>query len=167
MAVRSLLRPQTVALLCVFLPDRYTAYPLGCSAANFAFEKYNALLKGKAPGVKGRVSKPNYNSTSTIKLRHCFGRYWDEVSVRRLSECARVESAVALGTLLSVELAVGAGEVAGYTNTGATERVIRALEKKGIYCRPLGNVLYLMCSPFTPKHECDRLLQEVLVVLQE
>jgi len=140
----------------------YTAYPLGCSAANFAFEKYNALLKRECGQAKW---KANYNSTSSGKLVHCFDRYWDEGSVRQISQYGSVESAVALGTVLSVELAVAAGEAAGYTNTAGTERLIRSLARKGVYCRPLGNVLYFMCSPFTSKEECDGLLEKLHEVM--
>lgn len=117
----------------------YTAHPVGCAAANFAFDKYNDLLKGE--GGAGR-------------------EYWNVGEVGAISGLACVESAVSLGTVLSVEL----GGDQGYTSQSA-ESVVRMLADRGVHCRPLGNVLYFMASPFTSRRTCDRLLRLLREVL--
>jgi dethiobiotin synthetase/adenosylmethionine--8-amino-7-oxononanoate aminotransferase len=122
----------------------YTANPIGCSASNFAFEQYNSVLKQQ-------------REEGAFK---CLD-YWDVRLTRKVSNFECVKSAIGLGTILSVELA---GE-AGYTSTGLTDKIIQSLQQKGVYCRPLGNVLYMMCSPFTPKKECDELLEKLVDTL--
>ena len=122
----------------------YTAHPVGCAAANVAFGRYNAILKEE--GKEGVPSKCSY--------------YWDEALTRRISELDSVKSAVSLGTVLSIELL---GEE-GYSST-ATAEIVGDLGEKGIYCRPLGNVLYFMCSPFTPHTECKHLLETLSSVI--
>ncbi|QDZ24434.1 ATP-dependent dethiobiotin synthetase BioD [Chloropicon primus] len=118
----------------------YTAHPIGCSAANFAFDRYNAILK--------------VDEGSRI--------YWDEDLTAEISKAARVENAVALGTVLAVELS---GEQ-GYNSTASAD-LVQLLRDRGVYSRPLGNVVYFMCSPFSTKHEsCDDLLGLLLELLR-
>lgn len=74
--------------------------------------------------------------------------------MRQTSRLEGVRSSIALGTVLAIELE---GEE-GYAATERTGALAKALGKEGVYCRPLGNVLYFMCSPFTEKKECDDLL---------
>lgn len=38
---------------------------------------------------------------------------------------------------------------------------------KGIYTRPLGNVVYLMCGPLTHPETCRVLLQRLLTLLED
>ena len=58
--------------------------------------------------------------------------------------------------MLAVELRADDGHL-GYAS-GAAKQVVQRLRPHGIYARPLGNVVYLMCTPTTAKLKCDSLL---------
>ncbi len=79
-----------------------------------------------------------------------------------LSHHARVRRAGALGTVCMVELHCEDG--GGYASSAARD-VTRRLLEKGVYARPLGNVVYLMCTPFTDPAACDRMLEKLISVL--
>lgn len=55
---------------------------------------------------------------------------------------------MALGSVLAVELEPEAGQSAGYDST-RTERVVARLAAAGVYARPLGTVMYVMCTPLS------------------
>ena len=65
-----------------------------------------------------------------------------------------VSESFALGTVLAVKL-LGEG---GYGALSTSKPVIEKLRQNGVYARPLGNVVYIMVSPFTSKDECSRLI---------
>ena len=81
-----------------------------------------------------------------------------------LSHHARVRRAGALGTVCMVELHTDDG--GGYSSSAARD-VTRRLLGQGVYARPLGNVVYLMCTPFTDPAVCDRMLEKLLSSLSE
>ena len=58
-------------------------------------------------------------------------------------------------------------KTAGVSGYGATEavKVAKDLRLKGIYARPLGNVVYLMVTPTTAKETCSNLLLQLESVL--
>ena len=66
------------------------------------------------------------------------------------------------GTVFAAEL-----KTTGKAGYGATEaiQVTKDLRLRGIYARPLGNVVYLMVTPTTAKGTCTTLLQYLLSVL--
>lgn len=66
------------------------------------------------------------------------------------------------GTVLAVELKTKGA--AGYSATEAAE-VTRGLRQKGVYARPLGNVVYLMVTPTTARELCASLLERLLAEL--
>ena len=63
------------------------------------------------------------------------------------------------GTVLAAELKTKGA--AGYGATEAVE-VTQGLRQKGVYARPLGNVVYLMVTPTTAKELCTSLLERLL-----
>ena len=69
---------------------------------------------------------------------------------------------VTAGTVFAAEL-----KTSGTGGYGATEaiQVTKDLRLKGVYARPLGNVVYLMVTPTTTKATCTSLLQHLLSVL--
>lgn len=76
---------------------------------------------------------------------------WDEEGVTALSNLPGVARVVALGSVLAVELKPhDAGDGGGYDST-ATARIVRRLADAGVYARPLGNVLYVVVTPMTPR----------------
>jgi len=60
-----------------------------------------------------------------------------------------------------MELKVPDGGPTGYASNIAKDVVLK-LRKYGIQARPIGNVLYLMASPTTPRESCDRMLRAVV-----
>lgn len=108
----------------------YTAHPIGCLAALHALESYDNVL-----------AEP---MTS----------YFNEDQVKELSLMGNVSESFALGTVLAVKL-LGEG---GYGALSTSKPVIEKLRQNGVYARPLGNVVYIMVSPFTSKDECSRLI---------
>lgn len=125
----------------------YTANPIGCAAADLTCQKYHdTFVRDHDDGTSLMVD-----------------RYWDEDIVRMISHLPRVKSAISLGTVLSVEMAA---EDKGYASS-ATSGIVKKLNESGIYCRPLGNVLYLMCTPFTSKSTCYNILNKLCTLLQE
>ena len=66
------------------------------------------------------------------------------------------------GTVFAAEL-----KTKGQSGYGATEavQVVKDLRKKGIFARPLGNVVYLMVTPVTARQTCTHLLHQLLSVL--
>lgn len=67
------------------------------------------------------------------------------------------------GTVLAVELAAADG--GGYAS-GQAKSFVMHLRQRGIFARPLGNVVYLMVTPTTSPAVCTGLLQELLGVLR-
>ena len=150
----------------------FTAYPIGCAAANAAQAQYRAHfggrkggrgnVEGEGEGRGGGRGRGSVGVGVDAGEDMGLGGYWDEGLVAEVSCMPHVRSAVAIGTVLAIEIAGGGG----YTSNAAAG-VIARLGRRGIYCRPLGNVLYVMCSPFTTKQTCYRLLCDVKASLQE
>jgi len=108
----------------------YTAHPMGCLAALQALNSY------KNSDVIDRI-------------------YFDEFEVRQLSMNSLVSESFALGTVLAIKLK---GET-GYAASLTSKPIIEKLRQNGIYARPLGNVVYIMVSPFTSTEKCAHLIK--------
>lgn len=114
----------------------FTANPVGCSAALFALDQYQQFV------------------TSKNEQR----RYWDDSKVCDLSKLPSVARTISIGTVFALEFE---SEIAGYNAESSRVReLIRKLHSKSIYARPLGNVVYVMCSPLTEAEYCKRILDE-------
>lgn len=147
----------------------YTAYPLGCTAAATSLDilqsaKLNPNLC--TPEVPGRCQ-----SAGQPCEKPC-GRLlplWDEPRVQAVSKLPQVKRALVLGTVLAVEIdparMPGAG-TAGYTS-GAAAGLAAQLRQDGVYVRPLGSLLYLMCTPTSSRARCDQLLGRLEALLQQ
>ena len=125
----------------------YSGHPLGCAVSAAALDMY------RDPAVN-----PNYVAADD-RLREL----WDAEAVAALSEDPRVARAVALGTVCAVELE--AGGAGGYSSGAAREVTDRLRAEAGVYARPLGNVVYLMCTPFTEPAACRALLEKLRAAL--
>lgn len=115
----------------------YTAHPIGCAAGVESLRLYDELVRDA-----GR-------------------KYWSEDYGRELSSLNNVEKVTVLGTVLSVQLVA---DGSGYAATGA-KSVANKLAEQGIAARPLGNVIYMMCTPLTETTDCDRVMQSLMKVL--
>jgi dethiobiotin synthetase/adenosylmethionine--8-amino-7-oxononanoate aminotransferase len=157
----------------------YTAYPAGCAAALASLavlgspDRNPNLCAPRADGggacAGGEGGDPGAQCTATPRCAAPCGRLrplWDEARAAALSARPGVARALALGTVLAVELeaaapAVGGGSGAaaapGYGSGGAAH-VVAALRAAGVQARPLGAVVYLMVTPTTPPAVCDGLM---------
>ena len=132
----------------------------------------------RAAAVKhcGRGGDPGAQCTATPRCAAPCGRLrplWDEARAAALSARPGVARALALGTVLAVELGAAApaagggsggaaaaatGRGGGYGSAGGAAHVVAALRAAGVQARPLGSVVYLMVTPTTPPAVCDGLM---------
>lgn len=116
----------------------YTAHATGCAAGVASLDLFTNPSKN-----------PNYDPAS-----HAMKEMWDAELVREMSFLPQVARVNALGTIFAVELR---SETTGYGSLASRGIVLR-LRKRGVYCRALGNVMYLMCTPMTQVDRCTQLL---------
>lgn len=84
--------------------------------------------------------------------------FWNTDKVNQLSCLPSVHMVSCLGTVLAIQLET---KQQGY-HASVTQELLDSLLTQGIYTRPLGNVIYLMCSPCTEFQVCDQLLDKLL-----
>ncbi|CAN7067197.1 bifunctional dethiobiotin synthetase/7,8-diamino-pelargonic acid aminotransferase, mitochondrial [Brassica rapa] len=121
----------------------YSAHAMGCATAAKAIEWF------KDP-------ETNHNIDSQ---RGTLRELWDEELVLQISSHCAVERVVVLGTVFALELKVDASN-SGYASLYA-KSLLEMLREDGIFMRPLGNVVYLMCGPCTSPEICHRLLTKL------
>nr|GME13234.1 bifunctional dethiobiotin synthetase/7,8-diamino-pelargonic acid aminotransferase, mitochondrial [Ipomoea batatas] len=109
----------------------YSAHALGCTAAVKSMKWFKDCKSNSNLTCDGRLLK----------------ELWDENLVRQISLLPAVGRVVVLGTLCAMELQAE-GSNAGYASLYAAN-LIQKLRGDGIYMRPLGNVIYVMCGPCT------------------
>jgi len=139
----------------------YTAYPIGCAVAAQALKVYTDETMN--PNLSFSSSSFTSSSTTTSKSRRSIrlNEFWDETTLKRLSALDSVERIISVGCVFAMELKVPDGGPTGYASNIAKDVVLK-LRKYGIQARPIGNVLYLMASPTTPRESCDRMLRAVV-----
>lgn len=106
---------------------------------------------------------------------------WDQDLLVELAGHSRVRRAHAIGTVLAVELREGGGSAkeeekekektqqqgaSNYTAT-ASARVAASLRRKGVYARPLGDVVYLMITPVSAVGVGQGLQRKLLEALDD
>lgn len=69
-----------------------------------------------------------------------------------------VKRVTCMGTLFAFE--ISSSKSIGFASTEASD-IIRILRKRGLYIRPLGNVLYLMVSLLTSKDDVELYLMAI------
>ena len=122
----------------------YTAHAVGCVSALHALESYEELF--------GKENK--------------LFSYFEEDQVANLSKCSLVRDSMAVGTVLAVTIKTGSGG-SGYGELSQTLPIVKLLLDKGIFARPLGNVLYIMVSPFTRREDCSKLCNTLFEAINE
>ena len=146
----------------------YTAHAVGCSVA----EKSLATLSTLAKNGAWRAYQSSWRTPSTDEKCQpgqdgTFWSFWNQSSVKRLSESNRVEGVFALGSVLAIYLKTEGGQ-SGYTSDVAADlqcTLLRTSESDGgfgVHSRVLGNVLYLMAS-MTSKPESLAAIEKTLV----
>lgn len=127
----------------------YSAHAMGCAAAVKSIQWF-----------KDPCSNPNITCEGRL-LREL----WDDKMVRRISSHPAIQRVVTLGTLCALELKAE-GTSAGYGSLYARP-LLEKLREDGIYMRPLGNVIYLLCGPCTSPEVCNQLLAKLHRQLDE
>ncbi|KAL2928922.1 Bifunctional dethiobiotin synthetase/7 8-diamino-pelargonic acid aminotransferase mitochondrial [Bienertia sinuspersici] len=132
----------TEALKALLHGHSYSAHAMGCTAAAKSIKIYKDQKKNPNLTPEGRVLR----------------ELWDAKLVNEISMHPQIKRLIVMGTLFAVELQTQ-GSNAGYGSTFATS-LLRQLRDDGIYMRPLGNVIYLMCGPCTSSTKCNQLLMK-------
>lgn len=130
----------------------YSAHAVGCTAAAKSIRWY------KNP-------ETNLNIIFEESGKMLLKELWDAELVQQISSHRSVQRVVVIGTLFALELQAD-GANAGYASQYA-KSLLEALREDGIYMRPLGNVIYLMCGPFTSTQTCRQLLVKLYTRLAE
>ncbi|KAJ9550712.1 hypothetical protein OSB04_014757 [Centaurea solstitialis] len=136
-------------LMALLHGHSYSAHALGCAAACNSMKWF-------------KDSKTNPN---LIPEQNLLRELWDTQLVEKISFHPAVQRTISLGTLFAVELAVEDND-AGYASLCATS-LLTKLREDGIYMRPLGNVIYMMCGPCTSPDVCLRMLEMLYTRLDE
>lgn len=136
-------------LLALLHGHSYSAHAMGCMAAAKSLKWFK-----------------DYNANMKIMCESRFlQELWDAELVLQISSHPVVHRVVALGTLCAIEL-LAEGCNAGYASTYASS-LLKKLREDGIYMRPLGNVIYLMCGPCTSPLICRHILEKVYARIHE
>lgn len=136
-------------LMALLHGHSYSAHAMGCTAATKAIQWF------KDPMTNLNIT------TEGMQLREL----WDMKLVHEISAHPAVERVVALGTLVAVELHTESSD-AGYESIIASS-LVQKLRRDGIYMRPLGNVVYLMCGPCTSPEVCSGILEQLYREIHE
>jgi dethiobiotin synthetase/adenosylmethionine--8-amino-7-oxononanoate aminotransferase len=153
----------------------YTAHPLGCAAAVQALKTFtNPEMNPNlcTPEVPNRClcSTKNKNNAVAVspscsvpcgKLRPL----WDSARLTALSHHPKVARLISLGTVVALELNIST-EAGGYASNAAAG-VVTALRTRGVFARPLGNVVYIMVTPMTQAEKCEELLDALEAALND
>ena len=158
----------------------YTAHPIGCAAGVAALRLYRDPRLNPnwcTPDAPGRCRRAPQGTGSAGSSGSggapacCDGPcdrllpLWDEAAVAALSAHPRVRGLISLGTVLAVRLRADDG-AEGYASNAAAGVVAR-LRQRGVYARPLGDVVYLMVTPMTDPATCSTLLAALAAALDE
>ncbi|KAJ3020672.1 hypothetical protein HKX48_000401 [Thoreauomyces humboldtii] len=121
----------------------YTAAPIGCRVAASTLQMYDRMVHGCAKTTSSSSSLSNAKLNRHSLPGTLGPAIWSSELVDRLSHLASVDGLVCLGSVLAIELA---GSDKGYTSASSGD-IVRQLRQRGVFARPLGNVVYIM-SPY-------------------
>lgn len=139
----------------------YTAYPAACAVANRTLgildRAVDPIRAEHLAGWGSRTTSGPDGEPGERELCRPAGAanaawsLWSPDAVSKLVRTPGVDSALALGCVLAIELVVGDGGAGGYSSqaaAGVLAQLRHGASGDGlaIHARPLGNVLYLMAS---------------------
>ncbi|CDP02956.1 unnamed protein product [Coffea canephora] len=127
----------------------YSAHAIGCSAAVQSIKWF----------------KNSQRNVNLIPGADLLRELWDTELVHQLSSHPAVKRVVTIGTVCALELRAE-GCNAGYASLYATS-LLKKIREDGIYTRPLGNVIYLMCGPCTSPQVCSQTMNKLIRRLDE
>eukprot|EP00842_Homolaphlyctis_polyrhiza_P006664 jgi/Hompol1/699/HPOL_005386-RA len=129
----------------------FTAHPVGCQAAVRSIDlledlHYQKLQQNSSANPVGSVAPSA----------------WDSEILDQIATLPKVKGTVSIGTVLAIELS---SVDTGYSSLAASN-IVAALRKRGIFARPLGNVLYFMATHETPRERVLDVLSALHTELQ-
>lgn len=130
----------------------YSAHAMGCTAAAKSIRWFKDPMT-------------NLNIIPEKSQKMFLRELWDAELVQQISSHPSVSRVVTLGTLFALELQADKSD-AGYASLYASS-LVKMLREDGIYTRPLGNVIYLMCGPCTSPQFCTQQLIKLHRRLEE
>lgn len=136
-------------LIALLHGHSYSAHAMGCAAAAKSIQWF------KDPSTNTNID----HGKGQLK------ELWDMKFVHQISSFPAVKRVVALGTLLAIELRAKGADL-GYASLQASS-LVQQLREDGVFMRPLGNVIYLMCGPCTSQHFCSQQLIKVYQRISE
>ncbi|KAJ3153779.1 hypothetical protein HDU86_005112 [Geranomyces michiganensis] len=138
----------------------YTAAPVGCAVAAKALGMYEEMVesvrKSAGPTFTPQVRKHALPGTVGPAI-------WSEDLIDALSHLPSVDGIVCLGSVLAIELAAAEKGYAASRTSGA---IVDALRARGVFARPLGNVVYLM-TPYVNAEDAADGVAKVEAALRE
>ncbi|KAI8908560.1 pyridoxal phosphate-dependent transferase [Gorgonomyces haynaldii] len=87
--------------------------------------------------------------------------FWNADRCKSISHHPMVERVNHIGTILAVELK---SQDRGYLST-TSKAWLELLNQEGIYCRPLGNLVYFICGHTTTQETLNQLLDKIEITL--
>lgn len=144
----------------------YTAHAIGCSVAEKSLATLSSMEKESAWQEYQDVWRTLATNDPLEPGKGVeFWSFWNQRSVRRLSESDKVEGVFALGSVLAIYMKTEEGQ-GGYTSNAAAELQVNLLGTSeggfSVHSRVLGNVLYLMSS-MTSKPESLAEIEKTLM----
>lgn len=124
--------------------------------------KVNALLHGHSYSGHALGCAAGVEAFRQYECLKGGRNYWDAEMVGEISCMNKVEHAIALGTVFAFRVK-GDG---GYAATAA-RGLVESLKAEDVFVRPLGNIIYVMCTPLSEKHTCDIIMKKVYSVLSK
>ncbi len=117
----------------------YTANPIGCAVALKAL----GMIADAEANHTWAVPKADWGTERWS--------FWRRAFLEEVSRAEGVKGAMAMGTVLAIELQDSDADYASHVAQGFLDR-LRAQPVDGfrVHSRPLGNVVYVMTSLFTP-----------------
>ncbi|KAJ3223384.1 hypothetical protein HK099_001210 [Clydaea vesicula] len=121
----------------------YTAHPIGCQVALYSLKEYKKISLNK-------------KFEWTI---------WDAQLLTTISCSEKVARVNSFGTILVVELN---SQMKGYLSNKESLKLVENLKSsKGIFCRPLGNLVYFMASQRSLRKDLDLILNNIWKAIQD
>lgn len=118
----------------------YSGHAIGCQAAIASLQWF-----------RDPARNPNL-----LACKKRLRELWEPEIVSDMSAHPAAQRVIALGTVFAMELKTETSE-AGYSSMSSAS-IVQALRRNGVYVRPLGNVIYLMCGPTTPPSTCSKVM---------
>jgi dethiobiotin synthetase/adenosylmethionine--8-amino-7-oxononanoate aminotransferase len=154
----------------------YTAHPIGCHIANISLEEMGKLSRGSTWATyQESWAKPSQQSQSrsstALSTESSIWSMWSKPTIVSLSHHASVDSVVALGSVLAVNLKDESG-AGGYTSNAAAglrDALLNEVDENevAIHSRVLGNVIYFMVSMTTEVSQLKEVEESILRTLDK